>query len=93
MRESKSIDLDYVRCIMSGDQKVLVKGNDNEERQIESFNKLLNEDYIIGLEIRHDTLLQRCAFYSRTRVIKVKKAWARIDTWKAIGLDVISMEA
>ena len=48
IRESKSRDLDHVKCIKSNDQKVLVKDNYIKERWREYFSKLLK-----GLCRRH----------------------------------------
>ena len=46
IRERKSGNLDYVKCIKSDGQKVLAKENDIKERWREYFNKISNEDPI-----------------------------------------------
>lgn len=57
MRERKSRDLDYVKCIKSDDQKVLAKDNDIKERGRDYCNKLLNEDPLGGLGMREELYL------------------------------------
>ena len=92
IREIKSIDLDHVKCIKSNDQKVLVKANDIKEMLREYFNKLLSEDYIGDIRTREYISLAEYTFFSRHRVVEVRKA-LKINTWEATSLDKIPIEA
>ena len=77
-KEKKSGDLDRVKCIKSDKQKVLVKDNDIKERQRENFNKLLNEDYMVGLRMGEDFSFVGYTFYHKIGVVEVKKALKQI---------------
>ena len=88
----KSRESDYVKCIKSNDQKVLVKDSNSKERWREYFSKLLNEDHIRDIRTKEDTSIVKHIFFRRIRVVQVRKALKQMKTGKATGLDDIPIE-
>ena len=85
IRKKKSRDFDYVKCIKSNDQNVLVKDNDIKEMWREYFSKLLNEDNVGDIRTRYDTLLVKHNLSHKIRVVEVMKALKQMKRRKATG--------
>ena len=70
-----------------------MKDNDIKERWREYFTLLLHEDYIGDIRTKDDTSVAKHTFFSRIRVVEMRKALKQIKTKKAMGPGDVPIEA
>ena len=95
LRERKTKDFNYIKCVKGEDERVLIKDEEIKERWKSYFEKLLNENNLANLTIEEcDNLgiTNEHKFFRRFSMLEIKNALSKMKNAKALGPDAIPIE-
>ena len=95
LRERKTKDFNYIKCVKGEDERVLIKDEEIKERWKSYFEKLLNGNNLANLRIEEcDNLgiTNEHKFFHRFSILEIKNALSKMKNAKALGPDAIPIE-
>ena len=93
IRERKTRDINQIKCIKDGTDRLLVKGDEIKGRWREYFDKLFNgENEGLSLELDNSFDDTNRRFVRRTQEAEIGEALKRMKGGKAMGPDGIPIE-